>query len=104
MRKPKLLDQVRNLIQLRHMSRRTAKAYVYWIRRLIFFHNKRHPSKLGVEDISAFLSHLALDQRVAASTQNEALNALAFLYKQVLRQEPGDFTEFIRAKLRSACQ
>ncbi len=64
MGKPRLLDQVRNLIQLRYMSRRTAKAYVYWVKHLIFFHDKRHPCELGAEEIAAFLSHLALDQRL----------------------------------------
>ena len=76
MGKPRLLDQVRKLIQLRNMSRRTAKAYLYWIKRFIFFHDKRHPCELGAEEIAAFLSHLALDQRVAASTQNQALKRL----------------------------
>jgi len=95
---PKLLDQVREIIEVKHMSRRTAEAYTYWIKRFILSHHKRHPSGLGTAEISAFLSHLAVEQRVAASTQNQALNALVFLYKYVLRQEPGDFSCFIRAR------
>lgn len=98
MTKPRLLDQVRNLIEMKHMSRRTATAYVYWIKRFILFHNKRHPAELGSGEIAAFLSHLATSRRVAASTQNQALNAIAFLYTQVLKQQPGDFSQFVRAK------
>ncbi|MDA2935141.1 phage integrase N-terminal SAM-like domain-containing protein, partial [Acidobacteria bacterium AH-259-D05] len=100
MQQPKLLDQLRNIIRLKHLSQRTADAYAYWIKRFILFHNKRHPEELGTAEISAFLSHLATEQSVAASTQNQALNALVFLYKNVLQQQPGDFSQFIRAKRR----
>jgi integron integrase len=85
--KPKLLDQVRQLMRLRHYSIRTEDAYVGWIRRYILFHGKRHPRELGEEDVSKFLTSLAIEGRVAASTQNQALNALLFLYKEVLRRE-----------------
>lgn len=95
-RKPKLLDQVRQLMRLRHYSLRTEEAYVGWIRRYILFHGKRHPSELGEKDVSEFLSDLAIKGRVAAATQNQALNALLFLYKEVLQRELG----FIRNALR----
>ena len=85
--KPKLLDQVRQLLRLRHYSLRTEEAYVAWIRRYILFHNKRHPRELGEADVSAFLSALAQEGQVAASTQNQALSALLFLYKKVLQRE-----------------
>jgi Phage integrase, N-terminal SAM-like domain len=79
--KPKLLEQVRQAIRKRHYSDRTEKAYVHWIKRYIFFHNKRHPIEMGEAEIGQFLSSLATDGRVSASTQNQALNALLFLYK-----------------------
>lgn len=77
--KPKLLDQVREAVRARHYSQRTEEAYVVWIKRLIFFHNKRHPAEMGEPEINAFLTHLALKERVSASTQNQALSALLFL-------------------------
>ena len=76
---PKLLDRVREAIRLRHYSRRTEQAYVAWIRRFIVFHGKRHPRELGEREVAAFLSGLA-DRGVSASTQNQALSALLFLY------------------------
>ncbi|SMF95696.1 integron integrase [Methylomagnum ishizawai] len=82
--KPKLLDQVRNAIRLRHYSLRTERAYVDWTRRYILFHNKRHPKDMGADEIVAFLTHLAVERTVASSTQNQALAALVFLYKEVL--------------------
>src|SRR2546427_11956678 len=84
--KTKLLDQVRDAIRRRHLSRRTEEAYLGWIRRFILFHHKRHPNDMGVEEVQAFLSHLAVHAQVAASTQNVALNALLFLYRYVLHQ------------------
>ena len=81
--KPKLLDQVRQAIRTRHYSHMTEKAYVAWIRRFIFFHNKRHPAEMGEVEIGRFLSSLATDSHVSASTQNQALNALLFLYQSV---------------------
>ncbi len=86
MHKPKLLDQVRDAIRMRHYSIRTEEAYVGWIRRFIFFHGKRHPIEMGEQEVSAFLSHLARSEGVAASTQNQALSALLFLYKTVLKK------------------
>jgi integron integrase len=96
--KPKLLDQVRQLMQLRHYSLRTEEAYVGWIRRYILFHGKRHPRELGENEIAGFLSNLAVHARVAASTQNQALNALLFLYKEVLRRDIGFIGQTVRAK------
>src|SRR5262245_11719163 len=80
---PKLLDRVRQAIRLRHYSRRTEQAYVGWIRRFIVFHGKRHPRELSEREVTAFLSHLA-NGGVSASTQNQALSALLFLYEVVL--------------------
>jgi integron integrase len=83
-KEPRLLDQVRGAIRARHFSRRTELAYVHWIRRFIVFHDKRHPSTMGAREIAAFLTWLAVDRRVAASTQNQALCAVLFLYRDVL--------------------
>ncbi len=96
--KPKLLDQIRQLMRLRHYSLRTEEAYVGWIRRYILFHGKRHPRDLAESDIASFLSSLAIKGQVAASTQNQALNALLFLYKEVLRRELGFIGETLRVK------
>ncbi len=85
MSKPKLLDQVRTKIRYKQYSIRTEQAYLYWIKRYIFFHGKRHPQEMGAAEIEVFLSHLATERNVAASTQNQALNALLFLYKEVLQ-------------------
>jgi integron integrase len=83
--KKKLLDQVRDAIRRKHYSVRTEQAYVYWIKRFIFFHNRRHPKEMGAPEIEAFLTHLAVNENVAASTQNQALSALLFLYREVLK-------------------
>ncbi|MEZ5581927.1 MAG: integron integrase [Candidatus Competibacteraceae bacterium] len=84
---PKLLDQVRAKIRLKHYSIRTEQAYVDRIRRFVLFHDKRHPTEMGVTEVEAFLTHLAVRGKVAASTQNQARSALLFLYKEVLGQE-----------------
>lgn len=81
---PKLLDRVRWHLRVKHYSIRTEQAYVDWIRRFILFHGKRHPETMGEEQVGAFLTHLAVDRHVAASTQNQALSALLFLYQEVL--------------------
>jgi site-specific recombinase XerD len=81
---PKLLDRVRWHLRLKHYSIRTEQAYTDWIRRYILFHRKRHPEEMGEAEIAQFLTHLAVDKQVAASTQNQALSALLFLYQQVL--------------------
>lgn len=81
----KLLDQVRAAVRLRHYSIRTEEAYAAWVRRFVVFHNKRHPKEMGADEIREFLSHLAVEEHVAASTQNVALSALLFLYRDVLQ-------------------
>ncbi len=83
--KPKLLDRVRAAIRSRHYSRRTEEAYVHWIKRFIFFHGVRHPAEMGEAEVTRFLSSLAVEFQVSASTQNQALSALLFLYRQVLQ-------------------
>ena len=94
---PRLLDQVRDQIRALHYSIRTEEAYVDWIRRFILFHGKRHPRDMGGAEVEAFLTHLAVEGRVAASTQNQALAALLFLYQKVLDIELPRF-DAVRAK------
>jgi len=96
--KPKLLDQVRQAIRMRHYSPKTEESYIHWIKRFIFFHNKRHPAEMGEKEIAQFLSSLASELHVSASTQNQALNAILFLYREVLRKEIGYVDGVIRAK------
>lgn len=96
--KPRLLDQVRLAIRTRHYSVKTEEAYVGWIKRFIFFHNKRHPAEMAEAEIGQFLSTLARDAHVSASTQNQALNALLFLYRDVLHKEIGYVNGVVRAK------
>src|SRR5213596_3934564 len=96
--KPKLLDQVRNVIRRRHYSIRTEQAYVDWIKRFIIYHNKRHPAEMAEEEVAQFLTNLARDRDVAPSTQNQALSALLFLYKEVLKHEIGWLEKVERAK------
>jgi hypothetical protein len=83
---PKLLEQVRDAIRARHYSIRTEETYLRWIKRFILFHGRRHPREMGGQEVQQFLSHLAVEGRVAASTQNQALSAIVFLYQQVLKQ------------------
>src|SRR5687767_7616881 len=87
--KAKLLDQVREVLRVKHYSIHTEDAYVGWIKRFIFFHDKRHPRDMSAPEVQAFLSDLAVKGEVSASTQNQALNALVFLYSEVLHQELG---------------
>jgi integron integrase len=96
--KPKLLDQVRKAIRTRHYSDKTEEAYVGWIKRFIFFHNKRHPAEIAEAEIARFLSSLATESNVSSSTQNQALNALLFLYKEVLDKKIGLIQGIVRAK------
>jgi integron integrase len=95
---PKLLDQVRQAIRARHYSRRTEEAYVYWIRRFILFHGKRHPRAMGEPHVTAFVTMLASKERVSAPTQTQALSALIFMYRSVLRQEIGELPDIPRAR------
>ena len=83
---PRLLDQVRDAIRRRHYSPRTEETYVHWIKRFIYFHGKRHPLQMDESEVTAFLNYLARDRKVAASTQNQALSAILFLYKETLAQ------------------
>jgi integron integrase len=96
--KPRLLDRVRHAIRARHYSRRTEKAYVAWIRRYIFFHGKRHPAEMGAPELTRFLTSLAVESKVAASTQNQALSALLFLYREVLEQRVPWLDDLVYAK------
>ncbi len=95
---PKLLDQVRARIRVKHYSIRTEDQYVFWIRRFIHFHGKRHPRDMGAPEVEAFLSDLAVNGRVAASTQNQALSALLFLYREVLEVRLPWLDNITRAK------
>lgn len=95
---PKLLDQVRGKIRLKHYSIRTEQSYLDWIKRFILFHGKRHPKDMGPQDVEAFLTHLAVQGKVAASTQNQAKSALLFLYKEVLGIELSWLDNVERAK------
>ncbi len=96
--RPKLLDQVRQAIRTRHYSYRTEEAYVGWIRRFILFHGKRHPAVMGKEEITQFLSALAVKRHVSASTQNQALAAVLFLYRELLGTDPGWIDDMVRAR------
>jgi integron integrase len=93
----KLLDQVRDAIRLKHYSYRTEQSYVGWIRRYILFHSKQHPKDMGGAEVEAFLTHLAVERHVSASTQNQAFSALLFLYRNVLNQDLGAL-DAVRAK------
>ncbi len=98
MTRRKLLDQVSDVARLRHLSLRTEETYRQWVKRYILFHNKQHPRDLDAEAIRSFLTHLAVDDHVSASTQNQALNALLFLYKQVLKLRMPEITGVERAR------
>ncbi|MDQ3816058.1 MAG: integron integrase [Acidobacteriota bacterium] len=94
----KLLEQVRDAVRTRHYSIRTEEAYIRWVRQYILFCGMRHPSELGAQDVSAFISHLAVERKVAASTQTQALSALLFLYREVLGLPIGWVDDIERAK------
>ena len=93
--KPRLLEQVHLAMRSRHYSRRTEQSYIHWIRRFIRFHRLRHPAEMAEPEINAFLTDLAVRVRVSASTQNQALSALLFLYRHVLGREVGDLGQVI---------
>ena len=97
-RPPKLLEQLRTHLRTRHYSIRTETAYIDWVRRFILYHNKRHPREMGADEVGAFLSHLAVDRQVSASTQNQAKAALLYLYKQVLGVDLPWLDEVVQAK------
>ncbi len=98
MAEQKLLDRVRDCIRTKHLSIRTEEVYLNWIKRYILFHQKKHPRELREPHIEQFLTSLAVDSQVSASTQNQALNAILFLYREVLHIKIGDMNEIIRAK------
>lgn len=97
-RSPKLIEQVREVMRFQHYSIRTEEAYIQWIRRYIYFHNKRHPRDMGADEITRYLTHLAVNRKVTASTQNQAFSALLFLYKKVLQMELPRLDDIQRAK------
>jgi integron integrase len=96
-REKKLLDQMREALQAQHYSGRTEDTYVDWAKRYILFHHKRHPKDMGNPEVEAFITHLAIERKVAASTQNQALSAIIFLYREVLRQ-PIETVQAVRAR------
>ena len=95
---PKLLEKFRERLRVKHYSLRTEDAYLRWVRRYIYFHGKRHPQEMGGSEVEAFLSHLATEGRVSPSTQNQALAALLFLYREVLEKELPWMDGMVRAK------
>jgi integron integrase len=96
--KPRLLDQVRDAIRVKHYSIRTEQTYIDWIKRFIYFHEKQHPVDMDAKHIAAFLTHLAVDKKVSSSTQNQALCALVFLYREVIRKVLDQFEDLVFAK------
>jgi len=98
--KPRLLDEVRHRIRAKHYSRRTEQSYTHWVKRFILFHGKRHPNDMGASEVEAFLSSLAVDRNVSASTQRQALAAILFLYKEVLSVDLPWLDGITRAKER----
>ena len=94
----RLFERVREVMRLRHYSKRTEEAYLQWIKRFIYFHNKRHPRQMGAEEITAYLTYLAVQRQVSASTQNQALNAILFLYRKVLEMDLPWLNDIVRAK------
>ncbi len=96
--RPRILDQARLVLRRKHYSLRTEVSYLSWIRRFILFHQRRFPGDLGAPDVGAFLTHLAVDGKVAAATQNQALNALLFLFRAVLEKPIDEAIEAVRAR------
>jgi site-specific recombinase XerD len=96
--KPKLLQVVRAKARAKHYSYRTEHAYVGWIRRFILFNGKRHPGEMGAIEVESFLTHLAVERQVSASTQNQALGAILFLYREVLDQDLPWIENVVRAR------
>lgn len=94
----KLLDRVRDTLRVKHYAYRTEESYIQWIRRFILFHNKRHPLEMGEAEVEAFLTHLAVEGNLAASTQNQALSALLFLYRHVLDRPLAETIQAVRAR------
>jgi len=98
MAEKKLFNQVADALRVKHYSYRTEQTYVDWIRRYILFHNKRHPSEMGETEVQAFIIYLATERNLSASSQNQALSAILFLYRHILQRELAFPPEIIRAK------
>lgn len=98
--KPRLLDLFREELYVRHYAHRTAKTYAQWVRRFIHFHDLKHPREMGAKEINLFLTYLASKRRVCASTQTQALSALLFLYRKVLKMDIEDLKRVVRARQR----
>lgn len=94
----KLLDQVRDAIRTKHYAYRTEQSYVDWIKRYVLFHKKRHPAEMGAPEVQAFITYLAVDRQLSASTQNQALSAILFLYKYVLQKDVALPLNLVRAE------
>ena len=97
-RQPKLMDNLRQALQARHYSKSTEQPYCLWVKRFIYFHNVKHPDEMAEPEINAFLTHLAVKEKVSSSTQNQALAAILFLYRHVLKREVGNLGNVIRAR------
>ncbi len=95
---PKLLEKMRTTLRGRYYSYRTEQTYIHWCKQFIFYHKLRHPNDMGEKEITDYLNHLSQVKRVTASTQNQALNAILFLYKEVLEAEPGKLEGLVRAR------
>ena len=100
---PRLYDHMVEVLRVRHYSRRTEEAYVHWVRRYIDFHGRRHPRELAEDEVNRFLTHLAVKEHVAASTQNQALSAILFLYEHVLQQPLDRIEGVVRTVAPSGC-
>jgi len=97
-RRKGLFETMRETLRLVHMNMSTERTYIHWCKRFVAFHKKRHPREMRAKEITQYLSYLAANQNVAASTQNQALNAIVFMYTKVLKQDPGIFEELVRAR------
>jgi len=97
-RQPKLMDNLRQALRARHYSKSTEHTYCLWVKRYIYFHNVKHPAEMAEPEINVFLTHLAFKEKVSASTQNQALAAILFLYRHVLKREVGELGDVIRAR------
>lgn len=100
----KLMEQVKDILRAKHYSPRTEETYTDWIKRYIIFHEKRHPKEIGEKEIQTFITYLATELKLAASSQNQALSAIIFLYRHVLRIEVEVPNQIIRAKKPNGCQ
>ena len=98
MENSKLLNEVHKAMRIKHLSKRTEEVYIKWIKRFIYFHKRRHPAEMAEQEVRQFISHLALNKNVASSTQNQALSALLFLYRDVLQRQLSYIENILWAK------